>query len=875
VIRLAVRGVLARPAHSAIVAAGLFITLVGFAGLTAAARSTTATLNGDIGQAWRTPFDLLVRPPGSSERLERTDGLVRPNYVSGIHGGMTMAQLAKIRAVPGVTLAAPLASVGAVNWPSAFQLRLSHARARILVYRIRSVVTGQAGLSHYPVETRYVVIAPRGELEFESGLLTVPGHVSPIVCGYPVNCFAGTVCFAGQCSHGQYPSSGDASYYLPLLQPVQVAGIDPQAEAKLTGLGDCLRSGRLLTARDRPSPTDDPEPAEVIPVMASGDAFLDQVLHVNVAAAALKAPDGLRSIRGWNRTEQRHISLDRLYRGYLATSVHDYLDPWPIWSAGDVRYRTIGGDHLAAQPVVQDPGIYRRVNTFQEVGIDDSVLIPPEVADPWLRPVTEHADIQSPGEGSSYRSKIWDVVGRYDPTCLPGFDPLAGASLEAYAAPDVRLSDGRPITPSRAMSDYVASPPLLLTSLAGAHWLADPDRYAGQPGDAFISVIRVRVAGTHTPGPASEARLTTVATAIHDRTGLQVDIVKGASTRTISIDLPAGRFGRPALTVEEQWSAKGVALTFFQAIREQDQALLALLLIDAGLLVGQASYLAVRQRRTQLAVLRALGWSPLRLACVVELETVIIGFAAGLSALLAALPVLHLLHVSIVAATLTPAVGVGIAGVAALPAAWTASRGSAVAAMAGGHPVRTSRPPSTVAGLAARELRRAWPVETSIAVLAVALGTALVGLVVLVAAGFRSRLDTTVLGAALDTQVRPFHVVLAGLTLVLGSAAAVQIVLLAWLSRRHQLGVLKALGWSGARLGSLVCCQALMVGAGGAAVAAAVVLVGSALLDAPASSIGLALAATVAGCLVATIVAAIGPGLLALRVPARSLLTMK
>lgn len=95
---------------------------------------------------------------------------------------------------------------------------------------------------------------------------------------------------------------------------------------------------------------------------------------------------------------------------------------------------------------------------------------------------------------------------------------------------------------------------------------------------------------------------------------------------------------------------------------------------------------------------------------------------------------------------------------------------------------------------------------------------------------------------------------------------------MAWLSRRHQLGVLKALGWSGARPATYVCCQALIVGVGGAAVAAPVVLAGAGLLGAPAGSVGLAIAATLAGCLTATIVAAVGPALLALRAPARSLL---
>lgn len=871
-IRQAIRGVLTRPAQSLIVGIGLVLTLVGLAGLTAGAHSTTASLKGDLTTAWETPFDLLVRPAGSVEALERDSGLVRPNYVSGLDGGITAAQLAEIRDVPGVSLAAPLAAVGAVNWPSAYQLRMPHPGSRTSVYRVTSSTKGQAGLSTYPIPTRYIVIAPRGQLNFDTGQLTVPGRDVPITCLYPVNCYAGTVCFAGHCSRGQYPSSADASFYLPLLQPVQVAGIDPVAEAKLTGIGTCVRHGRLLDGHDRPTPTSDPEPAEVLPVMASNDAFLDQELRVTVARGRWGQAQNPTTIRQWVPTEHRQASLQSLYRSYLATSVHDYLDPWPIWSAGDVRYSTVGPDHLAAHPVAAHPGIYHRVNTFQEVGIDDSVLIPPEAADPWLRPVTEHADTQPPGFGSSYRSKIWDVVGRYDPSCLPGFNPLNGASLEAYAVPDVRTPEGRVITPSRALSDYVASPPLLLTTLSGARWLADPSRFRGQPGKAFISVIRVRVAGTGQLGEEAQSRLTAVSTAIHERTGLQVDIVKGASTRPISVDLPAGRFGRPALTVQERWSVKGVTLVFLRAVDTQDRTLLLLLLVSAGLLVGQASYMAVSQRRRQLASLRALGWSSLQLATLVELETAVIGLAAGLVAMVSSIPILLRVHQPLAVAAAAPPLGLLIAGLAALPAAWTASRGSVVSALQRPQPVRPARPPASTAAVAARELRRSWPIETALAASAVALGAILVGLVVLVAAGFRTQLDTTVLGTALDTKVRPFDVALAGLSLVLGAGAAAQVMVLAWLSRRRELGVLKALGWSGPRLAWLVCWQACLVGLLGAAGATPFVLLCARLLDAPHRSIALGLSATVGGCLAATLVAAVVPCLLALREPARRLL---
>ncbi len=872
VIHLALAGLKARRAQSLLLLVGLSITLIGFSFLSAGARSTTAHLEGDLGRAWDTPFDLLVRPAGAAEQLELSAGLVRPNYVSGIHGGITMAQLGAIKDIPSVAVAAPLATVGAVNWPSAYQVRLHPKGDRPSVYRVTSTITGQAGLSTYPVETRYVVVAPTGQLTFQSGIMTIPGQEGSIQCGYPVNCFAGTVCFNGDCSAGSYPSVADANYYLPLLQPVQVAGIDPAAEDQLTGLGHCVTSGRLLNRSDAPRPTEDPEPAELLPVVASDNLFLDQSLHVAIADSALDSQLDVRKIQRWKGISDQHVDLQRLYRDYLATSVADYLDPWPIWTSGDVRYTEVGPDHLRAEPMPGDLAIYDRVNTLQEVGINDSVLVPPEAREPWLRGVTEHADLASPGPGSSYRSKIWNVTGHYNPGCLSGFDALTGASLEAYSAPDVRTPAGRLITPSRALSDYVAGPPLLLTTLAGARWLADPAHYMGQPGTAFISVIRIKIADTREPGASSQARLRAAASAIHERTGLEVDIVKGASTRTISVDLPAGSFGRPALTVSEQWSVKGVAVSFLQAVRTQDSALLVLLLAAAALFVGQGSYIAVRQRRFELARLRALGWSPTRVAGLIEVESIALGVAAGLVALIVVAPFASRLEVPVSPALVAPVIGAVMAGLAALPAAWTSSRGSALSVMEDQRPVRTGRPPRTTFGLAARELRRSWAVETLLGMLAVGLGAVLIGLVSLVSTTFREHLDTTVLGSALNTEIRPFHVVLALLTLGLGIASVAQVTMSAWLNRRRQLGTLKALGWSGGRLAGLVCWQALVIGAGGAALAIPLIGTAAALFGSPAAAVATALAATLASCLAATIAAAAAPALLALVTPARRLL---
>jgi hypothetical protein len=175
-------------------------------------------------------------------------------------------------------------------------------------------------------------------------------------------------------------------------------------------------------------------------------------------------------------------------------------------------------------------------------------------------------------------------------------------------------------------------------------------------------------------------------------------------------------------------------------------------------------------------------------------------------------------------------------------------------------------------GLAMRDVRLSWAAETYLVSVAVGLGAALVGLVALVATAFRAQLDTTVLGAALDTQIRPFHVVLATLTLTLGTAAVAQVTLTAWVGRRRELGMLKALGWSSLRMVGMVCWQALILAAGGITIAVPAVLAAAALLETPVGAAAAAVATSLGACLLSAAGGAIAPSVMALTASARRLL---
>jgi putative ABC transport system permease protein len=875
VIRLAWLTVIGRRALSTVTVLAFALTLLGFLALHSKSETTSASLRGTIRSAWTTPFDLLVRPPGAREPLENTAGLVRPNYATGVHGGITMAQLARIRDTDGVAIAAPLAVVGAVNWPSAYlrPLIAQPGAGPVTVYQITSTTVGDGGLSRYPVDRRYVVVATRGVLDLNQQTLTIPGRPS-IRCSFPVNCFAPVVCVAGHCARGQFPSTAQARYYLPLLQPIVVAGIDPRAEQALLGVQRCVRHGRYLASDASPSPTEDPEPAEILPVLASDTAYVGQTLHVTVKAAALGNAIDPAHLRDWHVTARDSRSMQLLYREYLRSGIADYLDPWPIWSAGDVRYRTIDTDHVRARMVRSHP-LYDRLNNYLETGLADPVLIPPESEDVWFRPVEEHLDAEAPGEGSRYRSKIWDVVGRYDPSCVIGYDRLAGGTLDTYATPAVELPSGRSMSPSRSLAGYVSSPPLLLTTLSAAAWLADPERFRGQPGKAFISVVRVRVRGTAQPGADAQARLAQTAAAIHERTGLDVDIVKGASTRDIHVDLPAGRFGRPAITVREQWAVKGVAIRFTRATNLEDSILLGIALAGGGLLLAQTAAASVRQRRVPLAVLRAFGYSPWRIAALVEVETVLLGAAAGVLAGLAALVLPAATGARLTTALVAAVLGVAIAAVAGLVPALAASRRTAAAALRGEPRMRRSRRVDGPFRLAVTDLRAGWGGDSAVAVASIALGALLVGVLVLAFGAYSGQLDHTVLGRGLAARVRPFHVVLAVLTLTVGAVSGGQALTLAWVARRQQYGMLRALGWSRGRLVRLAASHAALLAMVASVLAAVPVGVLAATTGATARTTASALAATAGASFVAGVAAAAVPVATALLLGARALLASR
>ena len=216
------------------------------------------------------------------------------------------------------------------------------------------------------------------------------------------------------------------------------------------------------------------------------------------------------------------------------------------WIAGPSRYALVGPDRVRAVPTGTDRYAWGAQTSLDGTGTG-FVTAPATGHDLGFRRFTEHvASYPSRGKGFV---PLYDVVGTFDPNRLADALNANAAPLNPFHRPGAPAADpatapwlrGGTLAPDGNMAGYLIPPPALLTTIEAGSVFSDAGVYghetAAQAG-APISVIRVRVGGVTGPDPVSRERLRVTAETIAKRTGLQVDVVSGAS--------PTGGHRRPA-----------------------------------------------------------------------------------------------------------------------------------------------------------------------------------------------------------------------------------------------------------------------------------------------------------------------------------------
>jgi len=898
------------PARTAALIVGVLVAAAAFTVLTAASRTEQARTVGTASANFRAAYDILVRPRRARTALESKTGTVQPDFLSGIYGGITMAQYRKIEQIPGVQVAAPIALVGYAELnASKFVLVPKGALAGSgrQLYRISTTYVNDNGASRVTQPPGYLYATPlrlRGSFNVGAAPATDgtgPGCTQTIntALSPETNPFgpAGqsyASCWSrvnqydlGRAAAGGGASGTEAGYWVAWTIPMLIAAIDPDAEAKLDGLNKALVSGSYLKENEGDS-------GPTFPVLASSDSGMNEYAQTTLqqlaappvmpdmnarwGSAQASAPG--RTVASVRTTAQQAydfavkglgptITVTNRQGTFTGNSFSGY------WSVGPVDYERTTAGALVPRQVVNPPSVWY-VGTVASVAMDDEST--------QYRIVTSHAKLgaQTPGAGSQIPPLI-KVAGVFDPARIRSFDPLSQVPLGDYqpvvaasaTAASRRALRGSDLLPSQNLGGLVSQPVNLVTTLPALPVLENTHFFTGVHTADPISVIRVRVAGVTRPGAPSRERINLVAQQIAQRTGLDVDIVAGSSPSPVTVDLPADRFGQPPLTLSENWVKEGVALAIISAVDKTSVALFTLILVVCVLFVGNAATAAVRGRRRELGVLAAVGWRRSRLFGTVLGELAVIGLAAGLLAAAIAVPVSAGLglNASPGRALLAVPVAMAVAVIAGLAPAWLAARADPVSSV---RPpvlaVRRAYQPRGITSLAALNVART-PGRTLIGVTSLAVGIAALTMLAAVTVAFHGQIGGSLLGNYVAVQVRGVDYIAAAATVALGVLAVADVVFLNITERAAELATLRSFGWHDTTLARLVITEGAIIGVIGSLAGAALGLAAAARFagQLPARLPLIAAGAMAAG-IIFTAAATLLPAALLRRLPAAHLL---
>ncbi len=908
-----------RRARSLMLAVGIVVAAVAFVLLAGSTRTSELRISSTLKTNYRNAYDILVRPKGSLTPLERQQGLVRPNFLSGIYGGISFAQYREIEKIPGVQVAAPIANVGYTMVLARVDVPLNRYfnSSPQQLYRVDFSWTSDNGLSRVPATSSFLYHAPKAPTGGEDRQYHICGGYQdsmPQVHGpFDLDVGSNLSCvWPGSKSLRVLP---DVEYQF--LFPVLLAAIDPAQEAKLLHLDRTVVAGRYLRNYDTLDRTTFP----TVPVIAASRTFVGDTLTATIrrldvpagtnvpgmleaggcsaftypcqSVAVIKPPSGanaknayqfLRRLDG-TTVATRSFPASTFYKRALTKNT---LAVNSYWTTSPTRYLKIGPDQLLPRTVPLDANALNDpFNPATGFGGDSHYYVASrENEDRQFRTLNTVSGIDYSATNSRVPQVFVNVVGRYDPGKLPGFSPLSKLPLETYYPPLLAGADaasrtalgGKNLGPNQNLGGYIQQPPLMLTTLQALRTFQNPKYYKDVPPQirrAPISVVRVRVAGVTGTDALSRLRIRTAALKIHQRTGLDVDVTAGSSPHPLKITLPSGKFGRPKLLLTEGWSKKGATISYLNALDRKDLALYALILVVCAVFLVNGAFAVVRARRSEIGTLLTLGWSRPAIFRGVLGELALIGVLAGGCGVGIAIAVVRLFDLAMpLSRTLyVLPIAVGLALVAGLVPAWQAARGLPLDALRA--PVRSSgrtRTVRTLAGLALVNLTR-LPLRTALGAAGLILGVAALTILIAIERSFQGTLVGTVLGNAVSLQVHGADFAAVGLTIALAAISAADVLYLNLRERAAEFVTLSTLGWTSGQVMLVVLLEAVALALTAAVLGGVIgTAAGAALLGVPAGGLVVPAAIAAAGALLAAVSASAVPAIQLLRIPAPTIL---
>lgn len=770
---------------------GVLIVSTGLSYLVGLTESNKGTVVSELEKRWKSSYHIVVRPPGSRSVTEELN-LLEPNYMSGLDGGITLEQYEQIKQIDDIEVAAPIAMIGSYEY---YKKIGTFQTDEPKVYRVKFIERTNTGAG----------------IEEDISHLYVLGDWSPM---------------EADPNYGMSPADVGETIEPILASNFMIAGIDPEAEAKLVGLEQAVvktEHSQYFSESDDASLNE--QGIVQVPVIMSTENFVDMTMAYELEEVKLPidttdtreianyvrekgGKDYLESLPGKKIDEVTPVGSKEVHKEVIKsilngdqlgfsdeneafnflmmrpssldyeTVTSPFAERWPF--AYQVKPYEVPEDSI--YPFKQ---MYRPLNMFSETGLD------------WPKVKLNY-------------------IGAFDPEKLDmARDPLTDLPMETYfpaKADWVIDANDEPVNPVKAMlplnndRGFLTRPPLVLTTLEAAATIL---------GDKPISAIRVNVSGVDELNEASEAKLQAVAKEIEETTGLITDVTLGSSPQMALTYLPGLKEGEALGWVQQPWVRLGSSFTIFEETKMGMGGVIASVILVAILYVFTSNVIMLYARKKEFAVLLSLGWGPRQLSRLLLIEALLLGGVVALIAwsILGAFLLAGDTATTGLRVVLIGFGGLGIYVLGSLVPMLMIRQIKPYEALRSGATTRGLRlvRAEGVLGMALNQLVTQWK-RTLLTLLAIAVPTSLFMFFLFVSVRLQGVMFTSLLGEYVALEVGTMHYVAMGVSLLIAVLTTTEVMWQNINERRSEIAILKATGWRSANVRRLVLVEGGLLG---------------------------------------------------------------
>lgn len=792
---------------------GALIVSAGLTYLVGLSEVNKSTVVDELQQRWSASYDIVVRPQGSRTITEEVN-LLEPNYLSGLNGGISLAQYEKIKAIPEIEVAAPIAMIGSADYP----------------VKLTDIELEETGI--YRVHTEFISHSGVKELSTAGNSYDVVGDWDVLHEN-----------LAHEIRFNTY--LGADLKFLTTMRSMLFAGIDPEQEAKLVGLDESiieLGGGRYFTSEDHSTnellgdegQADEDKIVETtLPVIISNFAFTDKTTNITIERLDLPinreiANDVIDEIEENGGSDYLDTVEGKIIQKFSYTDEESFTNLINSISGVDIEtgedfpenhlnlnlYSEGRGDtHLLHRPsplqyqVATSPFPDRwpfayQIETYTHAGTDFSME--------QFRPMNTFEMDKLPRIKPKW-------IGFYDPLQLTiSKDPTNELPMETYRPATAELvldANQEPVNPPvqlKPIDDpfgFLTNSPTMLTTIEAA---------ANILGDEPISSIRIKVAGVSDLTEESQKLLEQVAKTIENETGLLTDITLGSSPQPALTHVPAVFNQEELGWIQQPWVKIGSAITIFRETKIGYSGLIVSVIAVAIVYVWASSLVSLLARRKEFAVLLAVGWRPNQLSRLLFLESTILGLFVATVAWM----MLGFVYVSGDAVLsplrflLTGVFGFIVYLLGAVIPALLARNISPYETMRTGEISNTSKRLLKTKGLLSMAFNHfigKWR-RSLLSVVAISLPTSLLALFLYITIRLKGVMYTTWLGQYVALEVGPVHYIAMIVALVIAILTTAEIMWQNISERQQEIALLKAVGWKNRNVRLLILTEGMFSG---------------------------------------------------------------